>query len=503
MNAKGVSKENALENSLVGLKGDVTNQEEAKLAFMKELQSAEDATAESKKELMGKLLKGEKEVSQSSIPLGKEAKSEEQVQKKRVIIGAGAGKEEVLNQIQSKKMITPGKAGNPDLKASLEEIVTGENKSAKNFKSLFNIDPKNDQKVVIGNTGNVFPKKKPIEGDQVKLKDLHSLKIKDFNPAEVVEKQKSIFDVQKKSVKAPQNNLIKEFMANKTNQQQMIMPEMAKGELQPARDLKIGMSKKQNINDILLGKNAEALENTNETNIAKVLNFQNKKQANNSYLNNNQSQSIFEKQKFENPVMKNFEAKTDIQRVLNSDPASVQSNIEVMSQGEDADIFEAVTMRQPAKLNMTKVDAPVLRMETMDLSHLSQDEVIGKVSDYITQKSFSSQKEIELQVAHKDLGQFQVKVAQEQMGKGLNIQITTTTVTGKEFFESNQARLMTALSGSGLQIGDLKLDSSNSQFAGNNSSEQGQQQGQNKNSQQNQDSQRRRELWQQYKERAS
>ena len=105
------------------------------------------------------------------------------------------------------------------------------------------------------------------------------------------------------------------------------------------------------------------------------------------------------------------------------------------------------------------------------------------------------------------MGEFLIRVTREEGAKAqsaVNIQIKTVTTEGKDFFTSNQGKLLTSLSASGVNVNDLKLDSSSNSsmnFSQNGSSSG--EQGGSQNSQSRQDSERRRELWNQYKERAA
>ncbi len=149
--------------------------------------------------------------------------------------------------------------------------------------------------------------------------------------------------------------------------------------------------------------------------------------------------------------------------------------------------------------------------KVLDLSKMNStntEEIIKRISDYVQQSQVANQDQLDLTVKHDALGQFKIQV-NKPMTAGSNhmdMQITTTTKEGHEFFMKNETGLLKNLSQAGIQLSDLRIVSGgeSSSFAQNDSRQSG-------NSQYNQapkefmsfdsgdssnGSQRRRELWQ-------
>ena len=149
--------------------------------------------------------------------------------------------------------------------------------------------------------------------------------------------------------------------------------------------------------------------------------------------------------------------------------------------------------------------------KVLDLSKVNTSnttEIIKKISDYIEQSQVANSNSMDLTVKHEALGQFKIQV-NKPIGPGnqMDMQITTSTAEGHDFFMKNEIGLMKNLSQAGIQLSDLRIVSSgdNAGFAGFDSR-------QNNNSQNSQSSReymsfdatgdssqgsdRRKELWQ-------
>lgn len=149
--------------------------------------------------------------------------------------------------------------------------------------------------------------------------------------------------------------------------------------------------------------------------------------------------------------------------------------------------------------------------KVLDLSKLNTtntEEIIKRISDYVQQNQVANQDSLDLTVKHDSLGQFKIQVNKPTTpgANQMDMQITTTTAEGHEFFMKNETGLLKNLSQAGIQLSDLRIVSGGESagFAQNDSRQSG-------NSQYNQapkefmsfdsgdssnGSQRRRELWQ-------
>jgi hypothetical protein len=151
--------------------------------------------------------------------------------------------------------------------------------------------------------------------------------------------------------------------------------------------------------------------------------------------------------------------------------------------------------------------------KVLDLSKINTSnttEIIKKISDYIEQSQVANTNTMDLTVKHESLGQFKIQV-NKPIGPGnqMDMQITTSTAEGHDFFMKNEIGLMKNLSQAGIQLSDFRIvsGSDSAAFAGNDSRQQ------NNNSQSNSQSgrefmsfdsagdsshgaDRRKELWQ-------
>ena len=148
----------------------------------------------------------------------------------------------------------------------------------------------------------------------------------------------------------------------------------------------------------------------------------------------------------------------------------------------------------------------VLDISKMDTAN--HTEIIKRISDYVQQSQVANSNSLDLTVKHDSLGQFKIQVNRpmDPRSNQMDMQITTSTAEGHEFFMKNEIGLMKNLSQAGIQLSDLRIVSGgeSSSFAqndsrqpGNNNQYQGPKEqmsfdsGDSRNG-----SERRRELWQ-------
>ena len=179
--------------------------------------------------------------------------------------------------------------------------------------------------------------------------------------------------------------------------------------------------------------------------------------------------------------------------------------------GQDTQQFAHITKSDGNINSQTVMGKNVITLTGMENS--SSQELINKISTYIEQNSFMKNDQLQLTVHHKELGKFDVSVQQNQQTQSLDILINSASKEGVQFFNAHEKQLMVKLSQAGIELNDFKVvsrvgqldsarSSSESMFSnsdshqgrGSNTSGQG-------NSQQNSDSERRRSLWEEYRER--
>lgn len=185
----------------------------------------------------------------------------------------------------------------------------------------------------------------------------------------------------------------------------------------------------------------------------------------------------------EQPTMK----VTDLM-LMNPEQSGSESGMEFAQQQQNTIKPQAMNQMQTTKV--------------FDMSQLNgNQDVINLIQDYIIQAKASSEPTVQMSFAHKDLGMVDLMV-QKAHGDQVSIMINTHSMEGAKFFAQNQGELMQTLTQSGVNIADMKLDSSSStnsnnqdNLDGNNSRNSNQQHARDDKQQRNEDSQRRQELW--------
>lgn len=159
--------------------------------------------------------------------------------------------------------------------------------------------------------------------------------------------------------------------------------------------------------------------------------------------------------------------------------------------------------------------------KVLDLSAINPtdtNQVIEKISNYITQSRFSNADSLDLVVKHDSLGQFNVQVNKTSGSDLIDLQIKTATAEGNQFFAKHESDLLKHLGQNGVKVADLKIamsdaitmsngsemrknTDSGSQFSGNQN--QGSHNSSNGSSQDfsRGGEQRRKQLWEEYRER--
>ena len=186
-----------------------------------------------------------------------------------------------------------------------------------------------------------------------------------------------------------------------------------------------------------------------------------------------------------------------------------------MKIGADLSLIKEPFIPMMQKSETTQNPTTPETTKVLDLSKINSSnttEIIKKISDYIEQSQVANSNTMDLTVKHDSLGQFKIQV-NKPMGPGSqrDMQITTSTPEGHDFFMKNEIGLMKNLSQAGIQLSDFRIISGgdSASFAGNDSR-------QNNNSQNNAEagrefmsfdttgdsshgSDRRRQLWQEAK----
>lgn len=130
--------------------------------------------------------------------------------------------------------------------------------------------------------------------------------------------------------------------------------------------------------------------------------------------------------------------------------------------------------------------------KVLDLGKLNTantTEIIKKISDYVEQNNVANKINLDLTVKHESLGEFKIQVSKmpsqstNQSSNLIDMQITTSSKEGQDFFVKNEVSLIKNLNNAGINLSDFRVVSSMS-----NTLDFGHSDSKNSNSQNNNDS---------------
>lgn len=217
---------------------------------------------------------------------------------------------------------------------------------------------------------------------------------------------------------------------------------------------------------------------------------------------------------------------------FNLNTAAVQSNLvgeSMVSKGEKKEngkLIDILTKKEilsqdgflPIQNNLKigeKVEVgQLIKPESFNMNSLgtNREGIISQISDYVSQMNVQNRSSLSLKVNHNSLGTFSIKANKSNKNGNIDIQILTKSDEANQFFKQNEGEILKSLNQNGLKVVDVKVfsTSTDSQLSlnkdGSTSFEdngflrdenQGQRHGRN---QDDRDSQRRKELWEEYKE---
>jgi hypothetical protein len=164
--------------------------------------------------------------------------------------------------------------------------------------------------------------------------------------------------------------------------------------------------------------------------------------------------------------------------------------------------------------------------KVLDLSKINTantTEIIKRISDYVEQNQVANRSSLDLTVKHESLGEFKIQVSKmpssaNQAQNLIDMQITTSSKEGHDFFVKNEVSLMKNLNQAGVNLSDLRIISTMSEATpfGQSDSKQSSSFSQNPDgsdkqftsfesnnfsSDTNSGSERRKELWEEYQQR--
>ena len=111
----------------------------------------------------------------------------------------------------------------------------------------------------------------------------------------------------------------------------------------------------------------------------------------------------------------------------------------------------------------TSMSAPskVFDMSALQGKSLDAESVISQITDYVVQARAAKDPTVQMKMQHDDLGRLAITVTRHA-GDMVNIAINTQDHAAKLFLGQHRDSLMTHLTQAGVQVGDLRMENSNS-----------------------------------------
>lgn len=148
--------------------------------------------------------------------------------------------------------------------------------------------------------------------------------------------------------------------------------------------------------------------------------------------------------------------------------------------------------------------------KVLDVGNLSQSALIDKIVNYIDEQSVISNRSLKLDIIHQDLGKFQININKENQHNNLiSLKIVSENNDACDFFTKNKVELIQHLNNSGIKLLDVVVkntataDSSLNDFNQNEDSQTENYNNKSNNSKADDSGgrEKRREMWNYYKER--
>jgi hypothetical protein len=247
----------------------------------------------------------------------------------------------------------------------------------------------------------------------------------------------------------------------------------------PENVSKLGLSSEDFLSHMSSSKDAKDLKNAKMDKTADLLNLDGdafdpkimvQKQMNQSMKAYGQKQNLLNDNIIKSPkdlANKEIKLKSSIDELktpdmkIGADLANIKEQFIPLAQKQEGQNTQTQTQGSEKILDLSKINTS------------NTEEIIKKISDYIQQGQVANKDSLDLTVKHESLGQFKIQVNKPVGGNGsqMDMQITTTTSEGHDFFMKHEIGLMKNLSQAGIQLSDLRIvsESGSASFAGNDS----------------------------------
>ena len=143
----------------------------------------------------------------------------------------------------------------------------------------------------------------------------------------------------------------------------------------------------------------------------------------------------------------------DVKTKENSDAQGIKQDFIPMLQNKDGKSQQAETQSQ--------ANQKILDLGKINTSNTT--EIIKRISDYIEQNNVANKSSLDLTVKHESLGEFKIQVSKmpsqsiNQSSNSLDMQITTSSQEGQDFFVKNEVSLIKNLNNAGINLSDFRI----------------------------------------------
>ena len=183
---------------------------------------------------------------------------------------------------------------------------------------------------------------------------------------------------------------------------------------------------------------------------------------------------------------------------------AVATNGDSASQPMNSQQFILNMMSENKPTGSQEVAAPVKVFDMSQIKTDNPDKIMTAITDYIVQAKAAKESTVSMRMNHEQLGMIDITVSKTgaMNADAIAINIGTHSVDGKNFFQQNSKDLFTHLSNAGLNVADMKVETSSqtakNDFDMNGQNQKGGSQEKHFGSESNQrrhDSQKREDLW--------
>jgi len=128
------------------------------------------------------------------------------------------------------------------------------------------------------------------------------------------------------------------------------------------------------------------------------------------------------------------------------------------------DVQTVVTNKADVK-NQLHADTNQKVLDLSKINASNPSEIIKKISDYVEQNHVANKQSLDLTVRHDSLGEFKIQVSRTpgQLLNQVDMQISTGSKEGHDFFVKNEVSLIKNLNQAGIQLSDLRIISQSSE----------------------------------------